>query len=29
MTGALIASIPTVVLFFLLRRHFMEGLRVS
>lgn len=29
MTGALIASIPTVLLFFLLRRHFMEGLRVS
>jgi multiple sugar transport system permease protein len=29
MTGALIASIPTVVLFFLLRRHFMEGLRVT
>jgi multiple sugar transport system permease protein len=29
MTGALLASIPTVVLFFLLRRRFMEGLRVS
>lgn len=29
MTGALLASIPTVMLFFLLRRHFMEGLRVS
>lgn len=29
MTAALIASIPSVALFFLLRRHFMEGLRVS
>jgi multiple sugar transport system permease protein len=29
MTAALIASIPTVVLFLLLRRQFMEGLRVS
>ena len=29
LTGALIASIPTVMLFFLLRRHFMSGLSVS
>ena len=29
MTAALMASIPSVALFFLLRRHFMEGLRVS
>ncbi len=29
MTAALIASLPSVALFFLLRRHFMEGLRVS
>lgn len=29
MTGALIASVPSVVLFLLLRRQFMEGLRVS
>lgn len=29
LTAALIASIPTIVLFFILRRHFMEGMRVS
>jgi len=29
LTGALMASIPTVLLFFLLRRHFMAGLGVS
>lgn len=29
MTGALMASIPTVLLFFILRRHFMAGLSVS
>jgi ABC-type glycerol-3-phosphate transport system permease component len=29
LTAALIASAPAVLLFFLLRRHFMEGLRVS
>lgn len=29
MTAALIASLPSVVLFLMLRRHFMEGLRVS
>lgn len=29
LTAALLASIPTIVLFFVLRRHFMEGLRVS
>ena len=29
MTAAIIASIPSVVLFFALRRHFMEGMRVT
>jgi len=29
LTAALIASIPSVLLFFLLRKHFMEGMRVS
>jgi ABC-type glycerol-3-phosphate transport system permease component len=29
LTAALIASIPSVFLFFLLRKHFMEGMRVS
>ena len=29
LTAAVIASVPSVLLFFLLRRHFMEGLRVS
>ncbi len=29
LTAAVIASVPSVALFFLLRRHFMEGLRVS
>ena len=29
LTATVIASVPSVVLFFLLRRHFMEGMRVS
>lgn len=29
LTAALLASIPTIILFFVLRRHFMEGMRVS
>lgn len=29
LTAALVASVPTIVLFFVLRRHFMEGMRVS
>jgi raffinose/stachyose/melibiose transport system permease protein len=29
LTAALIASLPSLVLFFFLRRHFMEGLRVQ
>ena len=29
MTAAVIASLPSLILFFLLRRHFMEGMRIS
>jgi ABC-type glycerol-3-phosphate transport system permease component len=29
LSAALIASLPSVALFFLLRRHFMEGMRVT
>jgi multiple sugar transport system permease protein len=29
LTAALIASVPSLLLFFLLRRHFMEGMAVS
>ena len=29
LTAALIASLPSIVLFFLLRGHFMEGLKVT
>ena len=29
MTAAIIASIPSVALFFALRRHFMEGMRIT
>jgi len=29
LTATLIASLPAVLLFFLLRKHFMEGMRVS
>ena len=29
LTATVIATVPSVVLFFLLRRHFMEGMRIS
>jgi len=29
LSAALIASLPSVALFFVLRRHFMEGMRVT
>jgi ABC-type glycerol-3-phosphate transport system permease component len=29
LTAALLASIPSIVLFFVLRKHFMEGMKVS
>jgi multiple sugar transport system permease protein len=29
LTAAVIASVPSILLYFILRKHFMEGMRVS